>query len=158
MEYTSQPLSHDRGYRGTTMPTPRTPTGDRIVGRNIATAREQRGWTQPELASNVGYSLAWVRKVEQAERGINTHQLRRLAQVLRVSVAYLLGESDVLAPPLRTRPLEEVPGADRDQARELLRFQQRVGARWGASPSGDENAGQPSVSTPQEMSYAESRT
>ena len=131
----------------------RTPTGDRIVGRNVAAAREQRGWTQAELASNVGYSLAWVRKVEQAERGINTHQIRHLAQALRVSSSFLLGETAVLAPPLRATALEQVPDADRQQARELLRFQRRVGSRW-QGPNFDDDR-QHEVSITQEMRYAD---
>ena len=150
---TSQLLTNKGGYRSITLAATRTPTGDRIVGRNVAAAREQRGWTQAELASNVGYSLAWVRKVEQAERGINTHQIRHLAQALRVSSSFLLGETAVLAPPLRSTALEEVPNADRDQARELLRFQRRVGARWRGPDSGDDR--QDRVSITQDIRYAD---
>lgn len=63
----------------------------KALGRRIKQLRKDKSWTQKELAKQVGTSPAQLNKYES---GLNTPPLDRLAmlaEVLHVSVDYLIG-------------------------------------------------------------------
>jgi transcriptional regulator with XRE-family HTH domain len=71
--------------------------GDRIRGH-----REERGWTQAQLAERCELHRTFIGSVERGERNISILNLRLIARVLRISLADLLAEdTQGEAPPRR---------------------------------------------------------
>jgi len=69
------------------------------VGQRVASARERRGLTQPELAAKAGVSLSQVKKIEQGSYpSLRLPGVRVLAEVLNVQTSQLLGEPDADPP------------------------------------------------------------
>ena len=68
------------------------PLDGEAAGQRIARARRRRGLSQAVLAGLVGRSESWLSQVERGKRGIDSHSvLTRLAEVLRVDVAEIIG-------------------------------------------------------------------
>ena len=63
------------------------------LGKQLQRLRTRRGLTQEQLAVNVGLSRTFVTRLELGQYDPTLSTLVRLAKVLRVSVAELLGES-----------------------------------------------------------------
>ena len=63
------------------------------LGKQLQRLRTTRGLTQEQLAVNVGLSRTFVMRLELGQYDPTLSTLVRLAKVLRVSVAELLGES-----------------------------------------------------------------
>jgi transcriptional regulator with XRE-family HTH domain len=76
------------------------------MGARIAQARRERGMTQRDLASAMGLSKSLIAFWEQGERDVRTNLLPRLAGVLQMTAAELLGiEDDTVAELKRLRGL-----------------------------------------------------
>jgi len=58
------------------------------IGERIRRAREQRGWTQGELAQRLGKNATTVSNYENGNRTIRITELPELARVLEVPIAY----------------------------------------------------------------------
>ena len=69
---------------GTAGPAPQS------VGHRIRTTRVERGWTQDQLAAEVGVSRSAVAQWETDRAGQIRGNLSRIAEALSVSVEYLL--------------------------------------------------------------------
>jgi len=63
--------------------------GDRIKQR-----REELGWTQEALANRAGLSKGFVSDIENGKRGIGAQSLLDVAQVLGMSLDYLMKGSE----------------------------------------------------------------
>ena len=61
--------------------------------------REDRDWTQKELAAMLGMSQTGYAKYETGENDIPTSILLKLADIYGTTTDYLLGCTDTLAPP-----------------------------------------------------------
>ena len=62
------------------------------VATKIKDRRNELGWSQRELAAKMGYSSnTTVAKIEQGTVDVSQARLEQFAQVLGVSVAYLMG-------------------------------------------------------------------
>ena len=62
------------------------------VATRIKDRRMELGWSQRELASKMGYSNnSTLAKIEQGKVDVSQDRLEQFAQVLGVSVAYLIG-------------------------------------------------------------------
>jgi transcriptional regulator with XRE-family HTH domain len=68
------------------------------VGKRIRQIREERGWTQDQLAENVNVSRSAVAQWETDRVGQVRGNLTRVAEVLDISVEYLLYGHDKRAP------------------------------------------------------------
>jgi len=68
------------------------------ISARIAAARRARGWTQGELARQVGVSRSAVAQWETGRAGQVTANLARIAAVLDVGVEYLMHGEDKRAP------------------------------------------------------------
>lgn len=67
------------------------------IGTRIRNARQERGWTQDQLATAIGVSRSAVAQWETGRAGQVTTNLTRIAQALDVSVGILLhGESPAM--------------------------------------------------------------
>lgn len=65
-----------------------------ILGDRIRLARKRKGWTQADLASALGVSEPAVNRYEKGGRQPDVDQLVNIANVLEVSIEYLVGRSE----------------------------------------------------------------
>jgi transcriptional regulator with XRE-family HTH domain len=68
------------------------------IGVRIAAARRARGWTQGELATQVGVSRSAVAQWETGRAGQVTTNLARIAAALDVGVEHLMSGADARSP------------------------------------------------------------
>ena len=73
-------------------------TNPRDIGARIRTAREDLGWTQDQLAAEVGVSRSAVAQWETGRAGQVTTNLTRVAGKLGVGVEFLMYGHDKRAP------------------------------------------------------------
>ncbi len=62
-----------------------------MIGGRVRQLREERGWTQSELAARAGLTASAVSQIESAKRSPNAETLQKLADGLEVSVDALMG-------------------------------------------------------------------
>jgi transcriptional regulator with XRE-family HTH domain len=65
--------------------------GGETLGQRVERIRKERGFTQVELAANVGIIQSIVSSVESGRRGLSAEMAVRFAQALGVSIDELLG-------------------------------------------------------------------
>lgn len=63
-------------------------------GNRIAELREQKGWTQEQLATYIGITRAALSHYEKNRREPDYETLTQLANLFQVSVDYLIGRTD----------------------------------------------------------------
>jgi transcriptional regulator with XRE-family HTH domain len=85
------------------------------MGKRIADLREERGWTQKQLAERAGLSITFLSEVENGKRNVSYGKLLRIADELGTSMDYLA--RGVQSDP-RPRPPVEFPPALSDAAEE----------------------------------------
>lgn len=68
------------------------------IGARIKDVRQERGWTQDQLAQAVGVSRSAVAQWETGRAGQITGNLTRIAASLEVGVEYLMHGNDKRAP------------------------------------------------------------
>jgi len=71
---------------------------DNDFGKQLLALREQRGWSQSQLAEAMGVTQGAVARWEKRSVVMSPEQIVQLAQVLKVSVQELLGEAKVATP------------------------------------------------------------
>ena len=67
---------------------------DDILRKNIINFREERDWSQAELARRIKMNNTALNKIEKGTRKVSSAELEALAYVFNVSTDYLLGNSD----------------------------------------------------------------
>ena len=67
---------------------------DDILRKNIINFREERDWSQAELARRIKMNNTALNKIEKGTRKVSSAELEALASVFNVSPDYLLGNSD----------------------------------------------------------------
>ena len=77
------------------------------IGERIKLKRNEKGWSQRELAAKMGYSNhSTVGKVETGKVDLPQSKVVQFAEVLGVSVAYLMGwEEEIRKDPVGTAEL-----------------------------------------------------
>lgn len=63
-----------------------------LVARNIRELRQERGWSQDELAARAGLHRTYIGTIERAEQSITVDSMEKLAAALNVKVSRLLEE------------------------------------------------------------------
>lgn len=63
---------------------------NRSVGRNIRTLRQQRGWSQEDVANRLGISIPAFSKIETGVTDINLSRLEQIANIYEVNVVNLI--------------------------------------------------------------------
>jgi transcriptional regulator with XRE-family HTH domain len=58
-------------------------------GKRVRTLRLKNGWSQEELADNVGLHRTYVGAIERGEQNVSIDNLAKLAKVLGVSLEEL---------------------------------------------------------------------
>ena len=64
------------------------------LGKKIQTLRKKSGMTQKQLAEAVQTSFSTFRRWEKDEHSPDTTSISKIAEILKTSAAYLLGETD----------------------------------------------------------------
>jgi transcriptional regulator with XRE-family HTH domain len=74
----------------------RSKNGNRppTMGENIRTLRELRGWTQQQLADEIGQSQVAISQWETSEREPDLSNVKRLAKALGCSLIEIVPEAD----------------------------------------------------------------
>lgn len=65
-----------------------------IFGQRLAALRQERGWTQPQLAELLGVSVKTVTYYERSARNPTAKTLDRIAEVLGVEPSELIRAAD----------------------------------------------------------------
>lgn len=63
---------------------------NRLLGYNLAKAREKRGWLQKNLADLMGVTQSAWSRVETGNAGISLYDLTRASQILEVRIGTLI--------------------------------------------------------------------
>jgi transcriptional regulator with XRE-family HTH domain len=94
-----------------------------IVKERLTKLREDRGWSQHDLAGESGVSQPTINRIE---RGVNPGESqtkqRQLARALGTSEAYLRGETDDPSPDLPPPPVDVPPEVSRTLELALVRM------------------------------------
>ena len=63
-----------------------------MLGERMRKAREQRGWSQRDLARNAHVNHAWISRIESGQRyNISLEAATKIARTLGLSLDYLAG-------------------------------------------------------------------
>jgi transcriptional regulator with XRE-family HTH domain len=69
---------------------------DKQVGNRVRMQRMKIGITQQQLAAGLGITFQQVQKYEKGTNRISASRLQAIARILKVSPAFLFGESDAV--------------------------------------------------------------
>ena len=97
------------------------------IGSRIRESRERSGLTQAKLAELLDFeSPTAVSLLEGGHRSIAVHTLERIAEVLHVSVVYLLGEQEK-SPSLKAvlRSTTTLSGSTADNIADFVEFMEK---------------------------------
>jgi transcriptional regulator with XRE-family HTH domain len=61
-----------------------------LLARNVRELRQQKGWSQDELAARADLHRTYIGTVERAEQSITVDSMEKLANALNVKVSRLL--------------------------------------------------------------------
>lgn len=61
------------------------------IGKKIKSLRQERGWTQGDVANRLGITVAAFSKIETDVTDVSLSRIQTLAGIFEVSVAELLG-------------------------------------------------------------------
>ncbi|MDR3076166.1 MAG: helix-turn-helix transcriptional regulator [Synergistaceae bacterium] len=84
-----------------------TGTEQSAIYKHIKEAREKLGISQVDLAEMAGVSRASIVNWETAKRIPSVEILKKLAEVLKTSLSFLVGESSDIAPPDSDKKTQE---------------------------------------------------
>lgn len=109
------------------MPKNRNPELLRRVGRRVAQARAERGFTQERLAEAVGIEPVSLSRLETGDRALSLSTLGEIAGALDLGLGALIGvENDLPTPALDPQEAEllrgfgKLPGHRRDLVLRLI--------------------------------------
>jgi len=93
------------------------------IGERLRSARKQKGLTIAELAKLLGVAPITVSRYETNKREPDIETLKKLSDILDVSVDYLLGKEDVkIATSLSYGDLSDLPEEARRSIEEFIEF------------------------------------
>lgn len=79
-----------------------------IIGKRIKSSRLEAGITQEELANKLNVSIAYVSRIERGGTTINLKRLIEIADILKVTPAFLLSGSTITSKDYLRQDLSEV--------------------------------------------------
>jgi len=94
------------------------------TGKIIADLREQKGWSQTDLANNSNVSRVMIGKYERGEASPSIEAAKKIADAFEVSLDYLVGEgmnvSFDKATLQRLQNVQKLSAPDKDHVYALL--------------------------------------
>ena len=108
---------------------PRQEEPSQSFGARLRRIREQKQWSQTQLAEKAGLTPAAVSQIESDERQPSFNTLSKLAAALGVSVGYLVGDEAELPAELQAffRDLEKLNSSDVQQLKDFAAFLRNKG-------------------------------
>ena len=95
------------------MPRKRSPDLLRTLGRRVAQARMDRGWTQEQLAEAISIEPVSLSRLETGDRALSLTTLGLIADALGLGLGHLVGvEADLPKPDLDPKESELLRGFD----------------------------------------------
>jgi len=89
------------------MPRKRDPSLLQALGRRVAQARSDRGWTQERLAVAIGIEPVSLSRLETGDRALSLTTLGMIADALGIGLGQLVGvEADLTTPDLSAQEAE----------------------------------------------------
>jgi transcriptional regulator with XRE-family HTH domain len=64
------------------------------IGNRIKRLREEKEWSQRELADRIGINYSVLNRIELDKRPVKDHEIGKIADVFSVSTDYLVGKTD----------------------------------------------------------------
>jgi transcriptional regulator with XRE-family HTH domain len=108
-----------------------------MIHERIREARQQRGWTQAQLAERSGITIGYIKQLEGGHKPNPTQDtLHKLARAFGISVSELLGEDDELARPVPPVPTWRAAGVSEDQIARAAAVWADMPRDWRAKVSG----------------------
>lgn len=104
----------------------------------IIKLREQKGWSQRELASRVDLDPSVMNRIEVGKRPVKDNELKKLADVLGVTTDYLVGRSQMGDESVEEEALrlindpefmvayKKMPGTPEETREDLIEFMKMV--------------------------------
>lgn len=68
--------------------------GNTKIGKRVRILREQYDWTLKELSQKAGISIGFLGDIESGRTNPSLNNLKKLAEVLKTTSDYLIGNSD----------------------------------------------------------------
>ena len=75
-----------------------------MYGKKIRELREEKGWTQTELAKRIGTTQKNISKYELEFLDLSTELLLKLSQIFSVSTDFILGQENDFGVVIQTAP------------------------------------------------------
>ena|SRR5580698_10286431 len=95
------------------------------VGENIRAIRQQKGWSQEEVAHKLGISIPALSKIETAVTDVNLSRLEQIADIYEISISKLFtSDAEELKTEVLNRKYAKMNSAERDA--ELTNLQRKV--------------------------------
>lgn len=98
----------------------------KIIGERLKKARELKGLTKKELAQTVGVAPSTITRYEEEVRIPKVTILRKIAEVLGVSVDYLVGKDEEseeeIATHITIKNISELPEEAKKSVQEFLEY------------------------------------
>ena len=97
------------------------------IGDRLRTAREDAGLSQAQVAQMLGLPRPAISELEAETRRLSAGELKRLAEVYRVSANWILGTEEAEQEELRLagRQFERLTDADRQMVLRVMRSLRR---------------------------------
>jgi transcriptional regulator with XRE-family HTH domain len=109
------------------------------LGERIKARRQELGWTQDQLATKAGISNGFLSDVENGKRSVSADNLNEIAQVLSLSLDYLMKGDDTPTPqkeiqiPASLSDFASLEGLTFRQTLTLLQMRRQILANRSAS-------------------------
>ena len=107
-------------------------------GERVRKKRQQRGWTQEMLAKELGVSTSFVGHIERGSRKASLETLVQIANVLQVSVDYLLAAS-LDGQPIEKEEKPNLPPHQRLVMKEILTTLKKQLDHWDYDAEEEQN-------------------
>ena len=69
----------------------------KTIGQNIRTLRQQKGWSQSEVAQRLHISIPAVSKIENGNTDVNFSRLQQIAEIFGIRTHEIISKSDEAA-------------------------------------------------------------
>lgn len=100
------------------------------IGNRIKRLREEKEWSQRELAERVGINYSVLNRIELDKRPVKDHEISKLADIFSVSTDYLVGKEKSESENLISDPQlglwfkagKESSAANRQKALDFLKY------------------------------------
>lgn len=100
----------------------------KAFGRRIRQLREDRGWTQEDLAKLLKVSTPTITEYETGKKISRPDKLDKLANIFKTTIDYLIGRTD------EKEPIEEIKKDVQSNTPDILKILKEYKPNWDGKP------------------------